>query len=521
MMERPIRALQSLNEWIAYLAARANEAANDPRPALAALVLGLAVRSLLAEDRPTLALQAAECGQRQTAAHFADHLAGWAAIRDLGEAYFALGQAEETILTLEPLLDVIVQDQPAMFALAQELTGRAYHRLGDIGGALDHLEMAFSHEPDDHLKSVIKESIANIQLEVGQPNEAVEDLREALPLINRTEHPDVLARCLTTLAHTLGGLNRYAEAIGVYEDALSALRDVAGVDPTHTADVLRSLGQTHEAQGQRAEAGQAYRRALNLLERAEAPRQTRDILHLLARVTAEMSDQSAVQLYEQVRDATAQVGEPGELGQVLRELADVHRDGGRFALAVQNYQAALEHQPAQLLVRDRIATLRNLGRAFAQMERYDDARAAWTEALNLSHDLPDSSPVEIGLTHHAIAEAHRQQGHYDDAEHAYHEALHYHAPRSVQSAESWRKLGLALHAAERFPDAINALQKALEAEKAQPQQVNVRLVETLQLLAKTYEAAGNLNAAITRYHEALVYMDRSLQPISMRKRCAP
>ncbi|MBN1562960.1 MAG: tetratricopeptide repeat protein, partial [Anaerolineae bacterium] len=438
------------------------------------------------------------------------------------EAYFAQDQAEEAIITLEPLLIDPLKEHPATFALAHAITGRAYHRLGDIGNALDHLEIGFAHEPDEHLKSLVQEEIAAIQLEVGQPAEAVESLRGALPLINRADHPDVLARCLTTLAHTLGGLNRYAEAISVYEEALSALRDVAGVAPTHTADVLRSLGQTHEAQGQRSEASQAYRRALNLLERTDAPRQKRDILHMLARVTAEMGDQSAVQLYEQVRDATAAVGEPGELGNVLRELADVHRDGGRLPLAVQNYQAALDHQPAPMLVRDRLATLRNLGRAFAQMERYDDARTAWTEALDLSGELPDSSPLEIGLTYHAIAEAHRLQTHYDDAKRNYHEALQHLAARSVESAETWRKLGLALHAAAtaqtppaagQLEAAINALQKALEAEKAQPQQVNARLVDTLHHLARVQEDADNLDAAITRYHEALVYMDRDLQPI--------
>jgi tetratricopeptide (TPR) repeat protein len=117
------------------------------------------------------------------------------------------------------------------------------------------------------------------------------------------------------------------------------------------------------------------------------------------------------------------------------------------------------------------------------MERYDDARATWAEALELSHDVPDSSPLEIGLTHHAIAEAHRHQGNYEEAERIFHEALKHYAPRSVHSAETWRALGQTLHAADRPDDAIEALTNALDAEKAQPQRVNARLVTTLQLLA--------------------------------------
>ena len=287
-----------------------------------------------------------------------------------------------------------------------------------------------------------------------------------------------------------------------------------GVNPTHTADVLRSLGRTHEAQGQQADAARAYRRALNLLEKADSPRQSRDILHLLARVTAAMGDQSAVQIYEQTRDATEQWGTVEELGHVLCELANVHRDGGRLALAIQNYQAAISHQPAPLLARDRIDTLRNMGRAYAQMERYEDARDAWTEALELSRELPDSSPLEMGLTHHAIAEAFRSQGQFADAEMSFHEALQYFTAGSIPAAAAWRALGRTLHEAARPQDAVEPLQRALEIEKAQPQQANARIVQTLQFLADAQESNNRLDAAITRHHEALVYMDRRLQPVA-------
>jgi tetratricopeptide (TPR) repeat protein len=207
------------------------------------------------------------------------------------------------------------------------------------------------------------------------------------------------------------------------------------------------------------------------------------------------------------------VGTEAELGLVLCELADVHRDAARLIPSIQNYQAALEYQPADSYPRERVNTLRNLGRAFAQMERYDDARTAWTEALELSHDLPDHSPDEIALTYHAIAEAHRIQANYQDAELSYRESLHYHAPNSVAAAATWRALGQALHAAGRHQDAIDPLERALDAEKTQPQQVNARIVQTLQLLAETQVSCTNYTAAIARYHEALVYMDRALQPV--------
>ena len=203
---------------------------------------------------------------------------------------------------------------------------------------------------------------------------------------------------------------------------------------------------------------------------------------------------------------------------VLCELADVHRESGRYPLAVQHYQSALECQPVPPFARERLNTLRNLGRAYAQMERFDDARAAWTEALALSTDLPDQSTAEIGLTHYAIAEAYRSQGQFADAVRSYQEALQHHPPGSVARAASLRSLGQTLLAAGRPRDAIEPLRRALETERAQPQQANARLVLTLQMLAQTH---GGLRRAPTagdcpRDHEALVYMDRGLQAVALR-----
>lgn len=516
-MDRPIRARQSVTEWAHALASRADEAASDPRPAVRVLALGLAVRSLLADGRPALALEVAERAQAEASAHFPASPVTWAATRDLAEVYLALDRPEEAILTAEPLLSETVRDAPgqaATHAFAHAITAQAYWRIGEMENALNHFRQALAHEPVASEQALLWERMAKVQLEIGQAAAAVDSLRMALPLLDRQEHAAESARILTALAHTLGGLNRYAEAIEVYEEALSALREVLDVSPSHTADVLRSLGQTHEAQGQLPRAAQAYRRALNVLERADAPRQTRDILHLLARVTAAMGDQSAVQLYEQVRDLTREIGTGQELGQVLCELAGVHRDARRFPLALQYYQAALAQQPAPPFAQDRINTLRNLGRALAAMGRYEEARATWSEALDLSADLPDQSPLEIGLTHHAIAEAHRNQQQYTEAEESFHRALQYLPDRSVQAAAVWRALGQTLLAAGRPAEALEPLRRAYEIERAQPQQANARIVQTLQLLADAHEHAGDLGAAILRYHEALVYMDRRLQPVA-------
>ncbi|MBN1678977.1 MAG: tetratricopeptide repeat protein [Anaerolineae bacterium] len=514
-MQRPIRATQSTAEWTRVLVVRADEAANDPRPAIRVLALGLAVRSLLAEGQAGAVIDAAERALFTADRFFPDTLAAWAARRDLGAVYMALDRSEDAILTLDPLLAPGVPVDRPTRALAHDLTGTGYRQLGDLSQVLEHFQAALVDEPDEHRQGRLHEACGDVLLELGQPSDAITSYRAALDLIDRGDYPDVAARILTTLAHTLGGLNRYAEAIGVYEDALVMLREVRGVSATHTADVLSHLGQTHESQGQLAEAARVYRRALNVLERAEAPRQQQDILHRLARVTAALGDdQEAVTLYEQTCDHVREWGDDRELGEVLCELADLHRDAGRIAPAIRRYEEALACQSAPFFIRERANTLRNLGRAYAQLERYDDARTAWTEALDISRELPDQSPLEIALTYHAIAEAFRSQDHTAEAERTFREALRHHTPGTVPAAATWRALGETLHAAGRHDEAVKPLENALSAEKAQSQQSNARLVKTLQMLAVVHEARGDRSASITRYHESLVYMDQNLQPIA-------
>src|SRR5690606_12914761 len=88
------------------------------------------------------------------------------------------------------------------------------------------------------------------------------------------------------------------------------------------------------------------------------------------------------------------------------------------------------------------------------------------------------------------------------------------SPRTVEAAATWRALGQTLYDAGRASEAIEPLRRALEIEKAQPKQANARLVQTLQALADAYQATGDLKSAIAHHHEALVYMDRALQPVA-------
>lgn len=516
-LDRLDQAIKTLGSWLTLLTGRP-DAFEDERPAVLLLAINLLGRSLLAHRRADEALPFAESALTIAEQHYAGTPIAWSTRRDLGEVYLQLEQWQATIDTFSSLLYADVEAEPFTYAIAHESTAIAHAHLDNLTTALQHLQVALDHHPIDHQKSLILERVADIHLIMGDADAAIAYTHQAIPLFDRDGFPGDAARILTKLAQLLSGTNRYADSIEIYEDALTMLRALPDADALHTARVYVSLASSHEAQGQYPQAAIAYRNALDTLEtsRKSAPDDHRKILARLGAVQAAMhSYDDAISTYLQARLETEMYGNAHDLGLVITALADTYRMAERPAEALHAYEDALAVQPADDMPRERAATLRGYGQTLSLLGQLTEARQAWTEALTITTDAPAS---EIALTHRAIAQAFHAQQLYDEAEKAYQDALGYHQPATVETAATHRLYGQTLIAAGRHIDAIPHLEEALDTEKGLAQQVNGRIVETLDILADAQEAVGNLAAAIACHHEALVYTDRDLQPIQTARR---
>ena len=512
--EQHQKAYKGFSRWLSTLSGRADALTDPHRPQLAVLALSLAARSLMALGRAGDALPLAEEATNLADEHFKEEAwqpARWAARRDYGEALITQGAWQAAHDAFFPLLNSPVQSEAHTYALAQEGTGYALHQLGTFRKALDHYWTAQDYQPNPHRQGLILERVADSYLALGETSRAVENLNEAIKLIDRQNFPGDAARALTTLAHTLAGVNRYADAIGVYEDALEMLRAVPDASPLYSAQVFTSLGRSNEIQGQLRDAAKAYRNALDTLEKhhVNAPDDYRGILLQLGRVLAALENyDDAIPYFEKARDQANDWGTTQEVGNITRELAEAERDGGYLARSLQTYEDGLELLTNEY-PEDRAAILRSYGQALAQGQQFEQARHAWNEALTMAEGL---SPLEIALTHHAIGQAFKAQNDHEHAASAFREALEHHPKGTVEAAETYRDLGETLLNASEADDARQPLQTALEVEKALPQQSNARLVKTLELLGGAEEMRGDYPRAITHYHAALVYMDRAFQP---------
>ncbi|MFP4322715.1 MAG: tetratricopeptide repeat protein, partial [Anaerolineales bacterium] len=509
------RAYAAFARWLNTLAGRADALTDAERPVLGLLAMSLAARSLLALDRAADARPLAEMALSLADEHLrAPERVGirWAARRDYGAALLLCDAPAEAYTVLQPILRDELRADIHTHTLVYEYAGRALHAMAQYREALEHYWTALETQPDPHQQGLLFERIAMSYLALEETWNAVENFHEAIKLLDRQNAPGDAARVLTTLAHTLAGINRYADAVGVYEDALTMLRAVPDASPLHTARVYVSLGRSNEIQGQLAQAAHAYRDALRIIEDREvkAPDDYREIMLRLARVlVAQHAYDEAIPLFERARDAAHDWGTAQEVGNITRELAEAERDGGHIARALRTYEDGLailtgDYPP------DRAALLRSYGQALARTEQFTEARKAWEEALSITQGL---APLEIALTHHAIGQAHHIQGDYNNAIDAFRAALDYHSPRTVELGATYRELGETLLDADQPTEALEALHHALEIEKGLAQQSNARLVTTLRLLGITSERLADRQTAISHYHSALVYMDRVFQPV--------
>lgn len=510
-------AVRTIHQWMTLLAGR-SDALQDGRHGVQLLALSLAVRSLLYHNRADDALYIAEEALRIAENFYPGTPMAWSVRRDLGHVQLKLGQWHDVIQTLSPLLRKEITSAAFTYALSHEYIAIAQAELGDTTTALNNLKIALDHHPLTHYQALLLERMSQLHLQQNNADAAIQHAQDALPLLDRDRQPGDAARVLTTLAEMLSGTNRYAEAVDIYEDALAMLRALPDADAVHTASVYNSLAASHEAQGQFPQAAIAYRNALNTLENTRRPAHAEHSATLtrLAHVYVIMQDYNeAIALYLQARSETERYGDAFTLGLVINGLADTYRQAERYEEAIYAYEEALQIQPTDQVPRERAGTLRGYGQALAQMNQLTEARNAWTEALAITTDAP---ALEIALTHRAIAQAFSAQGMFQEAEAAFNDAISYHQANTDELAHTLRLLGSTLNQAHRFADAIPILQQSLDIEKNMTQQVNNRIVETLELLAIAYEQCNDIPAAIKSHHEALVYTDRSMQPLQTANR---
>ena len=115
--------------------------------------------------------------------------------------------------------------------------------------------------------------LAQVQLLRGKYDEAIENLRQHVVVLERAYGPDypIIADGTSRLADGYREAGRLAEAERAYEKALAIAMRTHGPDHTATAGILSAYARLRLAQKRYAEAEEHMRRAISIRERALGP----------------------------------------------------------------------------------------------------------------------------------------------------------------------------------------------------------------------------------------------------------
>ena len=276
--------------------------------------------------------------------------------------------------------------------------------------------------------------------------------------------PELRAELLRDLGEIQIGLGQMAEGRQTLERAWALQRQLHGEDSAAGAEALAALADAAYAGGDVATAARLLPQALALLRRTHGPEHPR---------TAQAEATLAV---------TEMIG--GRIDAAL-ELA-------RHAIAVQRSPAG---NPAQLA-----QNLNTLGRILQESSRYDEALAAYAEALALIERRFGADHVRSVTLHAQTADVLRYLRRYDEAMAAYDDALR------IERAQLPAGHALIGGTLSRQGDLLRRMRRHDEAERVFAEALAIlanrqtgQYAQALQNYGNLAHARGDLTAAIERY----------------------
>ena len=235
---------------------------------------------------------------------------------------------------------------------------------------------ALSHPAEGTPIASYREAVDSAQaLMMASPREALDRARTAeafIPALSSISDPATAQATVWWLqAEALHRLGRAEDAYPVASRALEALGDNPPNSKLH-ADILTALGRINKVLGGHGQALESY--------------------------------QSAYEIYREIDD-------PRSESLTLVGIASLYTDARQYERAIEYFRHALERyqDPAVGL-----SVNNNIGNALTQLERYDEAEAAFQEALAVARDMESTSLEARVLENLAIMQV--EAGRYDAAE---------------------------------------------------------------------------------------------------------
>lgn len=503
------KGTQVFQQWLNHLAHRADEGINHSYWGVQVLTIGLYVRRLSTTsgsdiDEPITLVDLAEQAAEAAEAYMPRTWIAWAARRDLGNIYLRLERWADAYEVFGPLLtgeQAVPGNEAPFVSLAAQLgSARAAARLDWRDDAMEHYNAARAFEPDKHARGLIMLEAADMYRKANDDAHAAERYIAALELLDRQKSPPTYVDTVVNLAYARLRMQRFGDAIETFEAAIAFVEKLPKPDDALMASALYDMANAHFTLGHYHAAAATFKRALSYQDMRRDPERYVETLMAMAR--SNVADEAYQPALESFHEVLLFEGLPADMRRgLLSEQAEVYVKVHLTQAAIDAYRAALGIEGGTAV--ERAAIHRGLGKLYTNQNAHDRARTHFEAALSAVQD------EQSGLTLQALAEGHRAQGQLQDAIHTYELAISQlsRATYPRELAEMEGALGEIYLSYGEANLALEHLEAALEIERMLPHQHGGRIVHTLQGVAQANELRGELELAIRRHHEALVYQD--------------
>jgi tetratricopeptide (TPR) repeat protein len=275
-------------------------------------------------------------------------------------------------------------------ALAISIAASALFRQGRLGEAEDLLRTALAYGPERG------RTLTNLALVVatrGRPAEALDLYDEALTAL-ADANPRHKAIALTNMGMLFERLDLLTEAMSVYELAQSTLDTAGGPEVWRTRmNVTNNQGVVLRKLGCYADAAERYETTLKLAGEDGDRRGEAAAFMNLALLAALAGDHRTAEIgYTRALGLRRDYGDPAEVADTLYSLGRLQMRRQSHAAAVERFAEALELRRAVGDPADIAKSLLALGRALLADGRRGEARASLAEGCELVEDARRAIP---------------------------------------------------------------------------------------------------------------------------------
>jgi serine/threonine-protein kinase len=384
-----------------------------------------------------------------------------------------------------------------------------------VQNALDRaqVETHKAEQVSEFLVDLFKLSDPNVSgIETVTARELLEKGRQRVHT-ELTDVPGTQAQMSYVLGEIYYSLGAYEESVSLLEGALNTRRELTASHDPALADTLIRLGVSYSSMDR-------YDEALGLFEEALSIYESRDIetaekgeaLNAMGSVLRKQGDytgalayfEKAVELLHRVTD-----GRHYELAVALNNLAALQINLGDFAAAERNMRAAVALQETILGPEHSYfsVSLNNLATILARMERYDEAEPLHRRALSIQEAVLGPEHPYVAYTLLSLGKLMQGKRNLDVSEAYFRRALSIYeltqGRQSVAAANALSRLGEVLQDQLRYSEADACLSEALQTDLAVLSDDHPRLGRDYMSLASLAHATGDAALAKERYEKAL------------------